>query len=104
MQNIPFPFNQKEHVFDFKVKVNFESGNISLTAPQTVTPPARFGSQPNPYQFSTPIYPPNVYTHRTSDIYTPNPVFSHPVIAPVNNTPAIQNYQHSNNRKIFTRV
>lgn len=44
MQNVPYPFNKKEHTFDFKVKVNFENGNISLTAPQIVSPPALFDS------------------------------------------------------------
>ena len=61
MQNYPYPFNQKEHIFDFKVKVNFESGNVSLTAPQIVTPPTRFGTQqanyqPSPHIYTTPAY------------------------------------------------
>lgn len=47
MQNVAFPFNQKEHIFDFKVKVNFENGNISLTAPQIIAPPVHFNNQSN---------------------------------------------------------
>lgn len=44
MNNIPYPFNKNEHIFDFKVKVNFQNGNVSLTAPQIVNPPALFNS------------------------------------------------------------
>ncbi len=48
MQN-NYPFNMQEHIFDFKVKVNFQNGNVSLTAPQIVTPPAYFqNSNHNP--------------------------------------------------------
>jgi len=61
MQNNVYPFNQKEHIFDFKVKVNFENGNVSLTAPQIVTPPARINnlsstSQNNHYLYTPPLY------------------------------------------------
>lgn len=64
MQSASFPFNKKEHIFDFKVKVNFENGNISLTAPQIVSPPALFNNPPainsnyghfNPFNQSQPI-------------------------------------------------
>lgn len=58
MQNSAFPFNQKEHIFDFKVKVNFENGNVSLTAPQIVSPPAFFNNQPN-------------YNHNTQQSHNP---------------------------------
>jgi hypothetical protein len=42
MNNPIYPFNKSEHTFDFKVKVNFENGNVSLTAPQIVNAPANF--------------------------------------------------------------
>jgi hypothetical protein len=55
MQNT-YPFNMQEHVFDFKVKVNFQNGNVSLTAPQIVTPPAYFQNNNQNHSINNSIY------------------------------------------------
>lgn len=48
----PYPYNKTEHIFDFKVKVNFENGNVSLSAPQIVNPPAFFNTMQNQLQIN----------------------------------------------------
>ena len=69
MQNSGYPFDQKEHVFDFKVKVNFENGNVSLTAPKNVTPPAYFVNLPS-HQPSQPSHQPSHLLHTSSSLYS----------------------------------
>jgi hypothetical protein len=59
MQQKSFPFNQNEHIFDFKVKVDFQNGNVSLTAPQGIVPPASFNTPHQNNQFN-PSH--NIYT------------------------------------------
>ena len=57
-------------MFDFKVKVNFENGNVSLTAPQIVTPPAYFGNQatyhPNHNVYTSPSLYTNSYNNNST--------------------------------------
>lgn len=79
MDNNQYPFNRKEHVFDFKVKVNFENGNVSLTAPQIVTPPAYFGNQSS--------YQPN------HNVYTAPSLYNNPYSnGAIQSSPIISNY------------
>lgn len=81
MQNISYPYNMQEHVFDFKVKVNFQNGNVSLTAPQIVTPPAYFHQ--NSQGFLNNAQSINSHSNiPTSFIpYNPHPQYSQPIVA-----------------------
>jgi hypothetical protein len=73
----------QEHVFDFKVKVNFQNGNVSLTAPQIVTPPTYFHNHHQPTYSHTPFTNPPTYNTSSFVPYNPYPQYNHP--APVSN-------------------
>jgi hypothetical protein len=94
MQNNVYPFNQKEHIFDFKVKVNFENGNVSLTAPQIVTPPARINNLSSTSQNNQQMYTSPSYNYQNVNNIQPNAVLNQYSLPVPNYLP--QNYPYQN--------
>jgi hypothetical protein len=86
MQNT-YPFNMQEHVFDFKVKVNFQNGNVSLTAPQIVTPPAIFQNSIN-HQYqpakNNPIFANTISSDNSFVPYNPYTQYVQPMMTAPN--------------------
>ena len=75
----------REHLFDFKVKVNYENGAVSLIGPNEYSP-----AHTHPIHFHHAHPLPNIPPHQATPLHNHQPIYNHAPTTSMRNIPFSQ--------------